>query len=175
LDQARDPTDQPLFCVHAQCPSDKRWVEVDWKEGHYDFKADGPSETMALAITVFNKILKEKPIDRSKIYVCGASMGGYGTWDFAMRHADILAAAVPACGGGDPNHAALLKDLPIWAFHGDKDTTVPLKGSTDMIDAIKAAGGQKARLTIYPRVAHDSWNMFWKEPEMIKWLFSQSR
>lgn len=54
----------------------------------------------------------------TRLYLVGISMGGYGVWDMAMRSPDLFAAAVPICGAGDPEEAALLKNLPVWAFHG---------------------------------------------------------
>ncbi len=34
----------------------------------------------------------------------------------------------------------LIKLLPLWTFHGDADNTVPVKGSRDMVAALKAVG-----------------------------------
>ena len=55
------------------------------------------------------------------------------------------------------------------------DDTVPLRGSQEMVDAITQSGGTKVKLTIYPGVAHGSFNIAWREPELVEWLFSQSK
>ena len=57
----------------------------------------------------------------------GLSMGGFGTWDLIERRPDFFAAAIPICGRGDLAQAAKLKNLPIWAFHGDADPVVPVE------------------------------------------------
>ena len=114
-------------------------------------------------------------IDKTRIYVTGLSMGGYGSWDLMARYPRIFAAGVPICGGGDPETAEVLKEIPIWVFHGDKDTAVPLAHSQQMVEAIKKAGGDKAKLTIYPGVGHNSWSATYANQEVYDWLLSHRR
>jgi predicted peptidase len=120
-------------------------------------------------------ILAKYKCDRDRVYLTGLSMGGGGTWKFATDHPERFAAIVPICGaGGDTKQAAKLKDLPVWAFHGGKDTTVPLKRSEDMVKAIKDAGGD-AKLTVYPDAGHDSWTVTYNNPELYVWLLQHQR
>ncbi len=64
--------------------------------------------------------------------------------------------------------------LPVWAFHGDKDTAVPVERSRMMIEALKKAGGEP-KYTEYPGVGHDSWSATFANPELYDWLFTQLR
>ena len=79
---------------------------------------------------ILNKVLDEVVdtynIDTDIIYVTGLSMGGFGPWYLAMAYPHRFAAIAPVCGGGDPDRVCVLKDLPIWTFHGAKDTVVPI-------------------------------------------------
>ena len=43
-----------------------------------------------------------------------------------------------------------------------------------LVAALKAAGGQP-RYTEYPRAGHDIWVRAFNEPEIVPWLFAQSR
>lgn len=165
----------PCIILMPQCPGNEQWVNTPWKEGSYSLDKIPVSASMKLATELFYKILEEKPVDKSRIYIMGASMGGFGTWDFIMRHPEIPAAAAPVCGAGDPSKAGLLTHLPIWTFHGDKDTTVPFAGSEDMISAIQKAGGTKAKFTVYRNVRHDSYNKAWKEVDLVDWMFTQKK
>jgi predicted peptidase len=165
----------PCIILMPQCPAGQQWVDTPWKKGSYSTSKIPISKPMTLVREILEKILEEKSIDRSRIYVMGASMGGYGTWDFTMRHPDLVAAAIPVCGGGDPSMAGTLKPIPIWAFHGDKDTTVPPSGSQDMVRAIEKAGGERIKLTIYQGVKHDSYKRAWREPELVEWVFKQTK
>jgi predicted peptidase len=64
--------------------------------------------------------------------------------------------------------------LPVWVFHGAKDTAVSISASADMVHALKARGGD-VRFTIYPDAAHDSWTATYENPELYEWLLAQRR
>jgi len=99
-------------------------------------------------------------VDTTRIYITGLSLGGYGTWSYAVARPNIVAAAVPIAGAGDTGQACAMKDVPVWAFHGDADGTVSVSGSVNMVAAINACSpppGVTPKLTIYPGVGHDSW------------------
>ncbi|MBN2474476.1 MAG: prolyl oligopeptidase family serine peptidase [Pirellulales bacterium] len=160
------------FVIVPQCPTGKKWAEVDWSKSTHEMP-EKVSESMGLALEVIAKLQKEYPIDPDRLYVMGLSMGGYGTWDIIQRRPDLFAAAVPICGGGDEKAADRIQ-IPVWAFHGDRDGAVPVSRSRNMIAAIKAAGG-KPKYTEYPGVGHNCWSTAFADPEMLKWLFSHKR
>ncbi len=91
-----------------------------------------------------------------------------------MAHPDRFAAAVPVCGSGNAKTADKLKDLPVWAFHGDADTAVKVEGSRDMVEAIKKAGGHP-KYTEYPGVGHNSWDKAYGTDELYTWLLEQKK
>lgn len=123
---------------------------------------------------LLDSIIKEYHVDKDRVYLTGLSMGGYGTWSLAAAHPEKFAAIAPICGGGNPADAGKLAKLPIWVFHGAKDPTVPLKRSEEMVEALKAAGGNP-KFTVYPDAAHDSWTATYNDPEFYKWLLAQKR
>ncbi|MGE5194857.1 MAG: alpha/beta hydrolase-fold protein [Deltaproteobacteria bacterium] len=161
----------PCFVVAPQCPEGKRWVEVDWTLDAHDFDQT-PSATMRLVIELLEKLPEEFGIDASRLYVTGLSMGGFGTWDLISRFPDKFAAAAPICGGADLKLAPQLVKVPIWTFHGDKDTVVKLHRTMDMVEAIKKAGG-KPLYTEYAGVGHDSWVRAYSDPKLMDWMFAQ--
>ena len=83
----------------------------------------------------------------------------------------LCGAIVPICGGGMHWTASRLVNLPIWAFHGAKDTTVLPEESQRMVDRVNYKGGN-AKLTIYPDNAHDAWSDTYSNPEVFAWLLS---
>lgn len=115
-----------------------------------------------------------KYVNTDKIYLMGASMGGYATWQMAMTMPEMFAAIVPVCGGGMYWNAGRLKNVKVWAYHGSDDDTVFVEESKKMIDAIKKAGGD-AKLTICGGVGHNSWLNAYGNRELFTWLFSQTR
>jgi predicted peptidase len=163
----------PCFVVAPQCPLKNGWVDVDWKAPAHTMK-EKPSVPFRLALELVDKLAAERPVDKGRIYVTGLSMGGYGTWEAVVRRPAFFAAALPVCGGGDTAEAPKLKNLPIWAFHGDQDGVVPTRRTTAMIEAIRTAGGTP-KMTIYPGVNHDSWSATYNNPNVFAWLFAQKK
>lgn len=125
-------------------------------------------------IILLEHLLENCRIDPDRVYLTGLSMGGYGTWATVAKHAERFAAAVPICGGGDPEWGKSIGDLPIHAFHGDADFIVPVERSSEMVEAVNNAGGN-AQLTVYPNVGHDSYTRTYANPELYRWLLGQVR
>lgn len=113
-------------------------------------------------------------VDTDRVYLTGLSMGGFGTWDMALAYPDRFAAIAPICGGGQPRRVRRIRSIPAWVFHGAKDTTVPIKEGQDMVDALKAAGGD-VKFTIYPEAGHDSWTVTYDNPELYTWFLQHKR
>jgi predicted peptidase len=123
-------------------------------------------------IQLVDHVAAKMNIDPDRIYVTGLSMGGYGTWRLVATHPDRFAAAVPICGGGEPEKMApALSRVPIWAFHGAKDPIVPLVAGQAMVDAVKRAGGD-VRFTIYPEATHNSWTETYDNQDVYDWLLA---
>lgn len=112
--------------------------------------------------------------DAKRVYAVGHSMGGYAVWQLGMSMPQYFAAIVPICGGGMYWNAARLKNVPVWAFHGEEDELVKAEESVKMVNAVNDAGGN-ARLTLYPDVKHMSWCDAYADRELFVWLFSQSK
>jgi len=166
--------EHPCFVMAPRCPKDQKWADQDWSKGSFQL-AKSPTKGMRLTLEIIEALAKEFPnLDRDRIYVGGNSMGGYGTWDLILRHPELAAAAFPMCGAGDPSMAASIARLPIWTFHGDQDGVVPVRGTREMVAALKKAGGEP-RYTEYPGVDHNCWDPAMNEAEFIPWLFAQKR
>ena len=124
-------------------------------------------------LLLLDGIEKEFKVDKSRVYVTGLSMGGFGSWMLAAEAPDRFAAVAPICGGFQLGQAAKLVDVPVWAFHGVKDSLVPAKLSIDMVAAVEVAGGKKIKLTLYPEADHDSWTETYNNEELYKWFLSK--
>jgi predicted esterase len=137
----------------------------------YDYWGDRAQNDV---LDILASLESQYTIDTDREYLTGYSLGGYGTWDFITSHPDKFAAAVPVAGGGDPDFADVIKDIPIWAYHSLADADVPVSESRDMINAIRAAGGHP-RYTEFPFGDHgSSFNDTYSEPQLFQWMYSQS-
>ena len=64
--------------------------------------------------------------------------------------------------------------MPIWAFHGLLDDTVPVEESGEMARAAQRNGAD-VRLTIYPDVRHEAWEGAFADDRMWAWLLAQRK
>ncbi len=170
----------PFVVVFPQCPNSAYWVDKAMQE---------------MAMVALEAAIKEFGGDRQRVYVTGLSMGGYGTWEMAMRYPKYFAAIAPVCGAlrgstmlpdlhsrqadldaEDPYAAAAKKigNVPVWIFHGAKDPVIPVEESRRMAEALKAAGGN-VRYNEYPDATHNAWDRAYAEPEFVKWMLAQKR
>ncbi|HEY3319071.1 MAG TPA: prolyl oligopeptidase family serine peptidase [Planctomycetota bacterium] len=147
--------DYPFILIAPQCPDGVWWLTADLNH-------------------LLDEVSAKFRVDPERIYVTGLSMGGFGTWQLAMQYPQRFAAIAPICGGGDADDVERIKHLPVWIFHGAKDSAVPVKFSEDMEAALKKAGGN-VKLTIYPEANHDSWTKTYDSDEFYTWLLQQKR
>jgi predicted peptidase len=112
-------------------------------------------------------------VDKSRLYLYGISMGGFGTFSILQKNPGKFAAAFAICGGSDVAAAKSLLDTPLWIFHGDADDIVPVRLSRDVYKEMIRLGGKKVKYTEYPGVKHNSWDNAMKEPGLVEWLFAQ--
>jgi predicted peptidase len=153
--------DFPFVVVSPQCPPQPG--------GMKDVPTAWQPEPL---IQLVDHVMANVRIDPTRVYVTGLSMGGYGTWRLVAAHPDRFAAAVPICGGGEPQEmATALSRVPIWVFHGARDAVVPLTKSQEMVDAVREAGG-RLQFTVYPDVEHDSWTQTYNSSDVYDWLLS---
>jgi predicted peptidase len=168
----------PCFIIAPQCREGKSWSGFGRRRnnaGNAASDANEPSDQLKVVMQILDKTIKENPVDSSRLYLTGLSMGGYGSWDWATREPDRFASVVPICGGGDDSKADRLVKLPIWAVHGDADEAVPVERSRTMIAAIKKAGGNP-KYTELAGVGHNSWTPAYTDPDgVVKWMFEQKK
>lgn len=128
---------------------------------------------------LIDDVVANERVDESRIYVTGLSMGGGGTLSLAVAHPERFAAIAPICPafrtrGGRDEAVAALKGLPAWFFHGEKDPTVPVDVSKELVADLEDAGAE-VKLTLYPDAGHDSWTVTYENPELYEWLLDHKK
>lgn len=114
-------------------------------------------------------VYEAKNTDKNRLYLVGASMGGYAVWQMMLSDPHLYAGAIPICGGGMYWNSARLKDINIWAFHGKNDPVVFCDESVKMVEGINNYGGS-AKITLFDDCGHDSWTYVYTNPEPFFWL-----
>ncbi len=160
--QATNLVEFPFIVVSPQCPDNQVWKSEE-------------------LLRLLDDVRGRYAVDPTRVYLTGLSMGGYGTWSLGLTHPEQFAAIAPICGGGEIINVLLagprtkaLQTMGIWAFHGAKDSVVPLQESERMVNALGKIG-VKAKLTVYPEADHDSWSETYKNPEFYQWLLQHQR
>lgn len=155
----------PAIVLFPQCRPDKYWADQIMDE---------------MVMQALSQTVEEFAADTKRISLLGVSMGGYGTWHFAMRYPDKFAALISICGGspilsGDRFSmlAEKVKNIPAWLFHGAEDRVVPVSESREIVDVLKKAGGI-VKYNEYPNVGHTVWIQALGETGLLSWLLMQT-
>ena len=180
----------PSFVLVPQAVSGGTWGE---RSAVGDLRNIYIKNMIPVVFELIDALEKELPIDSSRIYVLGASMGGSGTWNFLQARPGFFAAAIPVCAGRPPQDVTGLTQTPVWSFHGADDPTAAVENSRTMFEKVTAAGGI-IKYTELRGIKHNSWIQAFKyqddDPErgfvtrvsgddadetsdVWEWLFSQ--
>lgn len=154
---ACDAMDLPAIILCPRCPEDIVWNNI-----------------IFTVKELIDKVAAEYNADPHRITATGLSMGGFGTWELGITYPEFFAGIAPICGGGFPWRAGNLRNTPVWTFHGDKDDTVPIEMTYQMVNAVRNQGGN-ARFTIFNDVGHGSWDDAYWYTTVVSWLLEQRR
>lgn len=151
----------PFVIVAPQCPLNHRWSTDHWFD------------------RFFEEVTTKYRVDRNRVYLTGVSLGASGTWFLAERYSDRFAAIAPIAGFTshiDSIHQSfeLLKDMPIWAFHGRSDLVVQFEETERMVGQLKGIGS-RIRFTALPNVGHEiHWSVYTGN-ELYEWFLKHDR
>ncbi len=149
----------PFITVAPQCPKFQYWSE--------------PVNVKTLLL-LLDEIIKKNKVDIKRIYATGLSMGGYGTLAIAKERPDLFSALIPICGGMDTTDIEMLKDIPIWLFHGSEDKVVPAENSELIYDLLKPINPE-IKITIYKGINHNSWEMTYDNQKIYDWMLKYKK
>jgi predicted peptidase len=114
-----------------------------------------PSQALSGALELINEFSSMNPVDKSRIYATGFSMGGSAAWLFPSIAPDVFAGIVPISGVAPPNsQAAKFYNLPVLAIHGNADTENPITADRRFVQAIAIRGGRQVSLREYQGLEH---------------------
>lgn len=179
--------------IAPQCPVkeyNNGWVELfsdnetanSLAYKNYSVDSVEESNECKAIVSLIKDTCSKSNVDPNRVYLIGLSQGAVATWDLLARHRDMFAAAVPIAGVGDVSKAEIYADIPIYAFHGNADTTVAYATATPkMYEAINAVGKNNMHFVTFTDAPHAIWEAAIvykgneKMPGLEEWLFSQTR
>lgn len=170
----------PAIVIFPQCPKTSFWANATVDRSSRPIKLEfpldiEPTKPLELVMKLMDDVVSKPYVDKNKIYVGGLSMGGMGTFEIVYRKPEFFAAAFSICGAGNPKATtAYAKTTPFWVFHGANDDVVNPQSSVEMVDGLLKNGG-KPNFTLYAQDNHNSWDSAFAEPELLPWLFSNTK
>jgi predicted peptidase len=127
-----------------------------------------------MMLAILDEVMKNYRVDKRRVCVTGNSMGAFGAVVLAAREPERFASLVPICGGVDYVDSLRLRDVPIWAFHGEKDPIIPVEESRRLVRLVNEIGGH-ARLTLYSDLGHNCWDRAYDDPALWEWILAQKK
>lgn len=160
----------PAFVLVPQFPS--RTVEYPAVANASQLRSQ-PTALLASVYDLVDALAKEFPVDRSRIYVVGFSMGASTALQAIIAHPDWFA-AVMAIAPVPPDTSGL-PSTPILILHGDRDTENPFVVSRAWFDDMTRRGARNLEFRAYPGLQHElppdvPSGTWWRD-----WLFSKQR
>jgi predicted peptidase len=166
----------PAIIIFPQCPQDDYWANVIIGDGkkleRFSFQKGGkPRKSMELLVALVAKVKSERFSDNDRFYVGGLSMGAMGTYEILRRKPNVFASAFAICGGDHVENVKKYKHVPLWIFHGAKDSVVPIQKSEIVVNELKRFNSD-VKFSVYPDANHNSWDPAFAEPDFLSWIFS---
>ncbi|MBI5960235.1 MAG: prolyl oligopeptidase family serine peptidase [Chloroflexi bacterium] len=127
-------------------------------------------------ITVLDTVLADYQVDRSRVYMTGVSLGGFGTWHYASQYPDYFAAILPVVGYGTEAQAEAIAEaaIPVWAFSGGRDPVVQSQYFFAAMNKLEEMGNE-IRFTTEQDMFHDVWNRVYAREDIYDWLLSHTK
>jgi predicted peptidase len=153
---------------HAFVLAPQADITKAWARPH----ANTPPVSIRIALEILDAVEKEYSVDPERVYVAGQSMGGEGVWSMLAMAQGKFAGAIALCGYGDASMIPRVAKVPVWVFQGQLDPVVNVEIARAWVASLKQAGGNP-KYTEYPGISHALWDVAFREPDLLPWLFSQ--
>jgi len=153
----------PFIFVMPQCPASTEWYYTN-------------ADNVTAMRTFLDDIIARFPVDTNRIYITGLSMGGIGSWYFAIKLPTRFAALVPVAFRGDGWSPAPAANIPVWAFHGALDGVIPFAKAQELVNQFIAVGGS-IRFTVYPSGGHNAstWTVTYNNSDGYDWMLRKKK
>lgn len=132
---------------------------------------------------LLEELMATLPVKAEAVFVTGYSIGGLGSWEYALRAPERLAGLAPVAGGPTgstlapvPDDICALTESAIWVFQGDADTAVPIERNTAAVAALAECGNESVQYTVYEGVNHGgTWPLAYADPALYAWMLEQAK
>ena len=114
-------------------------------------------------------------VDTARIYVTGYSYGGALAFEFPCYFPTLFAASVPISSFMNSMMVPDKMATKYWLLYNKTSlrSEEKINELSELSRRIALAGGE-FKSSVLPGVGHNAWDCAWREPNVWKWMFSQS-
>lgn len=159
----------PAFVLFPQCDESAWTGRIDESFFMPGAKTPPESRSERNLMELIDTIASQNPVDTSRIYIIGISMGGIAAYDLACRHPEKFAAVVPICGAINPERLPEASKSRFLIFHGADDDEIPAICGREAYRALRKAGAQVDYIE-FPGIGHECWNNAFNHPDFLPFL-----
>lgn len=158
----------PAFVVAPQFPSRTSDYSMDTSR---QVLASVPHPQLAATWQLIDSLKKVLPVDPSRIYVMGFSMGGSSTINAMGLRPDLFAAGVSISGIPSFNNMQELSGIPLWIIHGNADTENPIASDEVFYKEMKGLKHKSILFWEINGLEHDVYYKLFSTDLIPEWLF----
>lgn len=166
-------TDMPARMIYGPM---RGAVPAETPESDEFLTTTGWRKTDPDVINILDSVLENYRADKNRVYLTGASMGGFGTWYYASQYPEKFAALLPVVGypSIEQAEAVARAGIPVWVFSGGRDPAVETKyffAGMNRMDEL----GANIRFTTEQDMFHDVWNRVYAGDDVYNWLLQYKK
>jgi len=151
------------YIIVPQCPADRRWTGG----------RDGSPFTEPVK-QLIRQYLNKGLVDKGRVYILGASMGGGGVWRLIEEIPGVFASALVASGDYRGRQYNSLAKTPAYITVGETEGAQRVQSFRRLSECIANAGGE-ARLDVLPGLDHAETCAQSFSDKRLDWLFGHKK
>jgi predicted peptidase len=102
-----------------------------------------PGRPLPAALELVDRLRAGLPVDSSRVYAVGFSMGASTVFAALGARPGLFAAAIPIAGVPDRAHARETAGTPLWIIHGNRDQANPIEPDRELYPVLAAVPGAR--------------------------------
>ena len=162
----------PAFVVVPQFPARSTIYSGPVTQGG---RTSAPAAPLHAALALVDELRETLPVDASRVYLTGFSMGASSTWNALHLRPDLFAAAVPIGGIANRAFAPHVAVTPVWVLHGNRNVANALNHERVMFEALSHCVGAAIVFWEHDGLGHEVPPSILAGSQLPRWLFSHRK
>jgi predicted peptidase len=134
-----------------------------------------PAPPLLASLELIDSLIARLPIDRTRVYAIGFSVGASTTWNAVALRPGLVAAAIPSAGVPSAQRLVETARPPLWIIHGNADEANDIARDRGMYDALRSRAGSDVLFWEYDGGYHAVPPTLLAGMDFPRWLFAHRR